>query len=56
MKLKNKFIGIIVVLGVITFIGGNNPLVGLSNHKETYLNKTNANGSNYLMLVNKKIL
>lgn len=54
MKLKNKFIGIIVVLGVITFIGGNNPLVGLSNHKETYLNKTNANGSNYLMLVNKK--
>ncbi len=54
MKLKNKLVGIIVILGTIIFIGGNNPLVGLSNHKETYLNKTNANGSKYLMLVNKK--
>lgn len=58
MKLKNKFIGIIVVLGVITFIGGKNPLVGLSNHKDTYLSETStnacANSSKYLMLVNKK--
>lgn len=58
MKLKNKFIGIIVVLGVITFIGGKNPLVRLSNHKDTYLSETStnasANSSKYLMLVNKK--
>lgn len=58
MKLKNKFIGIIVVLGVILFIGGKNPLVGLSNHKDTYISETStnasANSSKYLMLVNKK--
>lgn len=58
MKLKNKFIGIIVVLGVIIFIGGKNPLVGLSNHKDTYLSETStnvsSNSSKYLMLVNKK--
>lgn len=58
MKLKNKFIGIIVVLGVILFIGGKNPLVGLSNHKDTYISETSTNASvnssKYLMLVNKK--
>lgn len=54
MKLKNKLVGIIIILGTVIFIGGNNPLVGLSNHKETYLNKTNANSSKYLILVNKK--
>lgn len=58
MKLKNKFIGIIVVLGVIIFIGGKNLLVGLSNHKDTYLSETStnvsSNSSKYLMLVNKK--
>lgn len=58
MKLKNKFIGIIVFFSVVIFIGVKNPLVGLSNHKDTYLSETStnasANNSKYLMLVNKK--
>lgn len=54
MKLKNKFVGIIIILGVIIFAGGFNPLKGLSSHKDTYLNKSSENSSKYLMLVNKK--
>ncbi len=58
MKLKNKFVGIILVLGTIIFVGGGNPLIGLSNHKDSYiknqnLENTTANSS-YLMLVNKE--
>ena len=49
MKLKNKFIGIIVVLGVIIFIGGKNPLVGLSNHKDTYLSETSTSDESRYM-------
>ncbi|MEW9078513.1 M15 family metallopeptidase [Terrisporobacter glycolicus] len=58
MKLKNKLVGIIVILGTIIFVGGNNPLVGLSNHKNSYISENSANtstkNSKYLMLVNKK--
>lgn len=58
MKLKNKLMGIILVLSTTILIGGFNPLQKLSNHKDTYLtgiNKTTSVGtSKYLMLVNKK--
>ncbi|MCC3868953.1 M15 family metallopeptidase [Terrisporobacter mayombei] len=58
MKLKNKIVGIVVVLATIIFVGGVKPLVGLSNHKDAYISKTSANtntkSSKYLMLVNKK--
>lgn len=53
MRLKNKFAIIIVVLGIITFMRGVNPLEILSNHKETYLSKNNLNNKKYLVLVNK---
>lgn len=58
MKIKNKIIGIVVILGTIIFIGAGNPLTGLSNHKDTYIKETNmessAASSSYLMLVNKE--
>ncbi|MCC3866170.1 M15 family metallopeptidase [Terrisporobacter petrolearius] len=58
MKLKNKLVGIIVILGTVMFVGGINPLAGLSNHKNSYISENSANASTknskYLMLVNKK--
>lgn len=57
MKRKNKFLGIIIIIAIITFIGGVRPLVSLSNHKDSYLSEANTTkgaSSNYLMLVNKK--
>lgn len=58
MKLKNKLVGIIVILGTAIFVGGINPLEGLSNHKNSYISENSANArtknSKYLMLVNKK--
>ena len=53
MKFKNKFIGIIVILILIIFIGVKNPLVGLLNYKSTY-SEMNTNSSKYIMLVNKQ--
>ena len=58
MKLKNKLVVIIVILGTAMFVGGINPLAGLSNHKNSYISENSANASTknskYLMLVNKK--
>lgn len=55
MKLKSKFVGIIVILGTIIFVGGVNPLLGLSNHKNSYISENvSTKSSKYLMLVNKK--
>ncbi|WP_434798255.1 M15 family metallopeptidase [Terrisporobacter vanillatitrophus] len=55
MKLKSKFVGIIVILGTIIFVGGVNPLLGLSNHKNSYISENvSIKSSKYLMLVNKK--
>ena len=45
MKLKNKLVGIIVILGTIIFVGGNNSLIGLSNHKNSYISENSANAS-----------
>lgn len=55
MKLKSKFVGIIVILGTIIFVGGVNPLLGLSNHKNSYISENvRTKSSKYLILVNKK--
>lgn len=54
MKSKNKFMGIIVILGIIIFMGWINPLGGLSNHKNAYLSRANESNNKYLILVNKQ--
>ena len=53
MKIKNKLIGIIIILVAAIFIGNFNTFGGLPNSKHNYLNSYSVSNDKYLMLVNK---
>lgn len=53
MKIKNKLIGIIIILVAAILIGNFNTLGGLPNSKHNYLNSYSISNDKYLMLVNK---
>lgn len=52
--MKRKIKLIVIICLAIMFIGKINPLIGLSNNKDTYLTTQNIEASTYLMLVNKE--
>ena len=60
MKKKNKLFGIIVVLGIIAFVGYFSPLGNLMNQEETHIkeviNKNSIASNNYTLLVNKQYM
>lgn len=60
MKNKNKLFGIIVVLGIIAFVGYFSPLGNLMNQEETHIkeviNKNSITSNNYTLLVNKQYM